>query len=893
MADLEIQFYSSSGVNRNLDESRMLPGVSFEYLESGGMGQATIPIMALWEGNEYSMSPVVAGDTVKIWVNGETYPRYVGTVSEQDRSLGLSETLKLICFGPMERMNSSITQKQQIIHPEIADLTTFAEDIFTLYDTKMGTSYASTGDFSTPVGITLDTLTLDRTTFRQALNALFDRAAGSAVWGWEVNPSTGALRPYFRPRIKTIGWQKVVGQNVRLLNERRPLSDVINALQPLMGGDALFPNALGLVTQTSDGKPNAAFDYPLPAGLSANVLYNPSFETDYQSLIQPAGWTPSAGVGTGIARTGSQGALLTSSATSLSQLRHNSSQSNATKIVVGHTYLFAVWAREQIGGTAGTIQGKLEWIDSGGSTIGSAITFNAATDIGVSTDTTTGTWIQYPLVSGLPSGITSTTPSGVDGFKVTFTHISGGGIVIDDACLYDNAAATQPGWETWDPGDNLTNIEWAYDDGYQNAPYSVHMVAGSGTTSALNDNITLRPKNGGRAKISPGQQVKIGVWYKSPIGATTTPEITLIAFPKDSSGKDADGVVQYGPSGVAASGSPTSTWQEISMIIIGTESVDSIGFGIQMDSPGEVLFSSAYIRDNSAQGGYIAGGQFYQYTDVTDIALESGLSSAALSSITNYGRRESVVSFPGVQDLNADAISEITAYFNKYAVLQEPRKLDLDSEAVDFITPALGLLCRVSGVEESLADEWPVRAQYTWTGKLAVVVELADPAPILTAQIQKLASGGTATVAGGATTSGTSSNSTVASTMVGATSTTDGAGGPVPTPTAGQQSYDLKGDGTFRGPLFNPQSGTTYTATTNDEVVLLTNTASVNVTLPAASAYVRRLLYLMKATSGNLVATAAGSDTINGASSATSTTATGAALGLFSDGTSWYVLAKV
>jgi len=94
-------------------------------------------------------------------------------------------------------------------------------------------------------------------------------------------------------------------------------------------------------------------------------------------------------------------------------------------------------------------------------------------------------------------------------------------------------------------------------------------------------------------------------------------------------------------------------------------------------------------------------------------------------------------------------------------------------------------------------------------------------------------------------------------------------------------------------PIISTQSGTTYTALSTDDVVIFTSTSACTLTLPAASAYSGKILRAHKATTGNLTVTRAGSDTINGATSVTSTTATGASISVFSDGAAWYLVVQV
>ena len=110
----------------------------------------------------------------------------------------------------------------------------------------------------------------------------------------------------------------------------------------------------------------------------------------------------------------------------------------------------------------------------------------------------------------------------------------------------------------------------------------------------------------------------------------------------------------------------------------------------------------------------------------------------------------------------------------------------------------------------------------------------------------------------------------------------------------------LRGDGAWATPATSSSStlnivtasGTTYTATNTDDVVISTNASPITVTLPSASGFGKRRLFIKRTQSGGVSIVRAGSDTIDGATSFSrgGSAIPWSATTLVSDGTSaWYI----
>lgn len=755
MVDIEVSFASPAGVERNVEPGRILSGVSFEFLESGGMGQATIPLLAQWEGTDYGLAPVAIGDTVTIRVEGSI--RYVGRVTETDRQLGIPEMLNLTAFGEMERMNSVRLVRQVIVKPGGSDLTAFATDILAEYNARLGTSYAT--DFDT-TGITLETLSLENATARQAMDALFERAQGAVVWGWEADATTGALTCYLRPRTETIGWQRNVGQDVRLLGERSPLSDVYNALSPLRGaeGKASFPNALGAICRTDDGKPNTSFEYPVAAGSVGNLILNPGLVSEFLNPLGAVEWTATGGATqNGLAgRYDGYGMELTGGAKIVQQV--NSVNVRGLKVYAGHVYRLAVDARRG-SGDGRLVKFRLQWKNAGGSNVGSVNVLNVYPDSAL--------WQTYPLGSGgLPGGYDLTAPSGATGYLIELEGDTGGGsgsgtTYVDNISLVDVSATQQPGWEAFASGTAVINsLNWSYDGDAYHGKLCIDIDV-TASDSDGND-VTIRPLNNAQFRIDPLQSMVVGYRFKSYPGQTSTPKMRLRLAPNKADGSngsvplvwdggaslDTLGRVNALTADVAAVGSETTAWTFCGSTVQAASDWYQSEFNIQLRGSGRVLIDAAIAMD-AACPLYYPGDTVEHWARVDDTDIAPKLSAAAAASITTYGLRETTATFDGVTTWNDRTAQVVADWFEKNAVLTPPRRLELDSESA-FITPATGQQVRISGVDEDLSDQWPARAVYRWQGKLPASVELGDPQPTLTREILRAKSGNMAVGGGGA-----------------------------------------------------------------------------------------------------------------------------------------------
>jgi hypothetical protein len=152
-----------------------------------------------------------------------------------------------------------------------------------------------------------------------------------------------------------------------------------------------------------------------------------------------------------------------------------------------------------------------------------------------------------------------------------------------------------------------------------------------------------------------------------------------------------------------------------------------------------------------ATTGYLRGTTFEATLDVENASvIAAGLSTLAQGAIAAYGRRDQVVSNENIVALNGQAFSWVAAWLNQFAVLLGRTRVDLADEQVQQPNPGTASLVRVSGSGNDIADQYATRTAYTWSGKLAVSLELTTQRPtldklLLTAALANSSSGASST----------------------------------------------------------------------------------------------------------------------------------------------------
>lgn len=760
MPDIEVQIYAPDSTNRNVPEEAILPGVTWEYLEKGGMGRCTLTLRRSLDlsdnGDWWSVSE---GDTVTIWVDQEPYPRYIGQVAQTGATLDLSETLTVTAYGEAERMNRKRT-RCRIVRPGGEDLALFARELLTRYEAKSGQVYEY--EFL-PTGIGLETLDIGNASLRDAFDALCDQAPGAVVWGWEASPETGNLRCYLRPRTEGIGWQVSAGHEIRLLSRSRELPCVVNALTPLVGGDALYPNLLAGVVETESGDSNASFEYPrASAETGGNLLGNASFESIGGFFGGGAAdWITSGGASYkgAAARTGSRGLELDNVGEKVTQTE------NPATIVPqpGRPYEMAVWARRETGTDASLAEMRLTWRDAGGSAIGSAEVLTL--------DPASATWERFAQQVTCPMGATSFS------VEIEMTTDAGDGLYIDDVTLYDKSAVEQPGWELYPRGSaTLNEVDWAHDADAKHGCYSV--LVDCTAADADGQDVSLRPLGNRQVPVLGGQSVRCGFWVKSAPGETTIPKMLLRLAPNEADGSDADISLDSGDFTVDVSGLSLNVVQAVRTFAAGSalsewtfyggeytfaQNAAQSEFALIVRGSGRFLVDAAVFVDAASDSGeYIEGQRWEREVLATEV---SSPGTAAHDSESLYGLQEGSVTNEALTAWNEEAQQWAKAWFEENAVLSGPQRLELDNSTLP-ITPATGQKLRVSGLAQAFGDYYPAVVRCTWNGKLAQSVELDDPDYSLARVLASLQGGQTVQVRGGGSVSASIGGGTLAKTGV-------------------------------------------------------------------------------------------------------------------------------
>lgn len=830
---LEISFYDAAGRPLGVPQELIADGVSFGYSDRGGMQQATVPLAAAFESSALT---VPIGGGVRIWRSAasgapDTHPVWAGTVSQPQRSLGPSETRALVCYGPMEDMNHVVVRRV-VTRPGGADLAEFAAEVFGAYEAKRpdgvpGLKWMGVERDFRVTGIERERIEWSDTTLRQAFDSLCDEAPGLLVWGWDVNPETGALRCYLRPRVEEAGFQASVGVNVESLREQGELATVVNRMAPLKGaqGEAKYPNLMGVL---ADG--NASFERPsVPDENAGNLLPDPSFEEYRIATYSPPVYSLSPGVtlsggasyrtarlkddlnDVGPARAG----LVQIELDAFGETVRKEEPSPSFAVEEGATYTFVAHVKRNDGQNSATAEVRAYWLDGSGSEIGGgpAETLQVAPEFGSWTDEARFT-------------ISSVAPSGAVGVAIEVECLTapddGGtsgnlGVLVDDLLVYRDSLQQAP-WSV-DPADPdgagvVRSVDWAY----QGVPafhgqYCV-LIDVQAAGPAPDDEVRLWVSGGNaRADVLPRQGRRLSVALRRAPGETSSPAMRLR---RDT--YRADGTLDDDSEIAIAAGALGDEWTVHEFTVTLDEDVYSTRPFLAFQGAGRVLVDAWSDRETGAPGlavEYIEADTWERYVDAEDV-LDSLEDPAAYASAATYGVREAVVTNESLTEWSADAQAFAADFFRQRALpavrpeltlsLSDVQDLAPDLIAVRegeetgggsegdeepapappgrrLITPGDGRRLRVVGLSESFGDYDVSTAEYSASGgKLSVRVGLGDEAPTLAARFAgrvktagsgySLGGGGGASVSSGGGGGG------------GGGSSTGGGGGGTPTPLA-------------------------------------------------------------------------------------------------------------
>jgi hypothetical protein len=727
--DIEVQFYAPDGTPRNIDPDR-LTGATWELSDRGGMAQGSIPLAY---GFDLDSCGVRGGDTVKIWVGTEAHPRFVGQVAVPERTLAEAESWQLTCYGPMEDGNHVRLGTLVEVQPGGADLAHFAAVAFAEYQVQRpgGVCGLPVGSDFAPVGVSRETVRFDNPTFREAMDQLCEQAPGLLVWGWEVNPATGALVCFLRKRTSGIGWQLDISERVKVLSDSRDFQQILNRASPLKGGDAKFANLLAPVVGD-----NTSFEEPIVATdeTGGNVLPDASFE-DRQgapnTLLESGASFKATSLGEGQARTGDDMVLLDGVGEKVRKISFT-----VTGLAAGQKWDAGAYVRRTEGPNPGSAAVTLTWLDAGGSVTGTAVTVPAAPG--------NAAW-------GDPTKIAAAVvPAGAVGLEISVTN-TGGSVVVDDLFAYRADAVIQKKW-TANKGSGTANfsIDWAYRGVRASHGRTCIAVRATGVGDDNDNDLSIEPEGGEGAvfDVSPNATYRIACAARRFPGEANHPKLIQRLTFYDESGDQVDE-----DDNAFAAGSGWADWTRISGTATAPANAVKCRARWLQRSDGAVLLDAMSVQLADAPDEFIPASTFERYVTAEEVCAPG---SVGALSFGLYGSREEEVSAPDIRQWDATAQQYLADLFNKRGrALLRPR-LEIAHEWERIITPGSGLLLRVSGLPEAFPDTYPSTVTYS-AGEdgLSVSVPLGDEEPTLATRLAAIGkvSGSTVSVGGGGGTS--------------------------------------------------------------------------------------------------------------------------------------------
>jgi hypothetical protein len=506
-------------------------------------------------------------------------------------------------------------------------------------------------------------------------------------------------------------------------------------------------------------------------------------------------------------------------------------------------------------------------------------------------------------------GLAITTTAAVQALlSVTFaTRLSSTDLYLDDLAFYDSTALTQPGWELYPTGTaSILSTNWAYSADAFDGVYCLYLK-GLAQNADGND-IALRLKKNQRVGCKGNQSLRLECWMKSPPGETTSPAFQL-QIRDYSNGTFLGSTVQN-----FAGGSALSTWTARSMTKTTGTTATEVEFAIVMRGNGAMLIDAVIVCENTAPADQFVEGSTYRESHYARILFSNG--SAVYNEAIAAGDIEVVETQPAIIN-HTDGVTYATARLSN-AVLPLARPTITTQGIMDTASGLTNLevwpgqVCRAIGEESTnwLPTNLPVREiEYNWDGKLTQTIFLAtdkeDPARKIRDIVLKYrgtnapgtpVTGNASGILNAGAAVGSATNAAPAVVAANLINAGPASGGSTSASYRSLVTADIPAGiltGQKTGLVVTTTAGTTYTALATDDVVICSNSGAVTITLPTAAAYGKRMLTLKKSTTGNLIASRAASDTIDGATTQTNTTASNAGYLLASDGVSaWYIVSK-
>jgi len=723
LTDVELRFRDRlTGTRLASDPDRLL-GVDVSLTEAGGVDTIKGTLAASYEAAGPPLGALVETIVLSDPIPGgrsEPYPRWRGILSAPEEQISDAENKTVLAYGFAEDMQRVPVSGTLEIGGG-GDIAGLASQVLQIY-TRERPWLAYEADIEI-VGVERQLITLDNSDCRAAMDAIAAQAPGLAVWGWRVNPATGANQFVFKSRSSAVGNRFAVGQNVKVYNRPLELSKVFNAWR-FTGADSDYPNILGVVTG------NASFEKAEARGATTgrNLINSPD-DNDRNNWSLFGGASYKAGsLSEGPTYQGSSMTLLDNPGEGKYQDR---TAIGSQLPAVGSPLTISVFSRLEHGTDTRVGEARLYWLDSSNAFI-SGGTPDATAAL---TPSTAGLWPETKFAAIRPAGAV--------GFRIEVIAQGGtGGLLIGFVAAYDYSALYPVGWDLTPFGTAKFLVgDPRFPDAWPGNTATPH---GDGGRTCLRIKGTFSDADGqdghleakGRATgpCSGNQTVKFIVRCKLTPGFTGPSGKMLLevhGFKGSASSR-----VTYSKTTIAA-GAVGTNWTEIVATVTLDSAATLVTAFVTFRGNTDILIDCVQLRDAAAGTEYISAAAWERRVFAEDVAT---VGSAAYQSASVYDRRETYVNNPSIKAWDADAIAWAKAYSEANAVPPSRARLQLIHEAAQFLDPLDGTKVRIVGVQRSIPDDYAARASYKWGPALAVDAELGGEAPSLA---RLIAGGGT------------------------------------------------------------------------------------------------------------------------------------------------------
>lgn len=635
--DQKIIVTSADGSKRRRLPAFQITKASARVERYGGYGQFSVDTAIPFSGD--ALSTILKGDRVEMYYGGVL--RYRGWIEERMRVEGEPDTLGFVGYGLSFLLGQQLCYGRYAYAGNGADLATvFAEVVRDATQSRNQTLPPAMGRQGLPLYDALQVLQVGAlTTFVDAYhkllgdvaNDLVQQSGNLCIWGGDVD-AFGQNRAHFRPLAAITGTPMhvipVPARRTQTAQAEDQAGDVKNRTL-MTGGPPRFPQMLH----------NGGFD--LPAAFQtgdSGLITDGDFEQQSWALSNGAAYKD-AGHQEGQPFSGNW----------MVELDHvgeacDKNGAFATTPVAGHSYVFSVRAKKEVGLQTADGSGWLHLNDASNNLLLSVPLMVAPTGTA---------WDYFSATFPMPAGAVHWLAHFQCDHVASYNGDSGG-LLIDAVSLEDGSVVYQDGWQVEAFGSAaFAAVNWAYKDVAFDGLYCVYLSPRCADANGQDG--WLVPLGRARISVLFKQTLRLSFRYRSPLSpALGLPKMQLQLdwFRSDGSDIRTDTLV-------INAAAANSTWQYAELAASAPSDAASVLPRINPRSNGDILVDCFSLQDAEAVAagdvplmpdghpGFLPEGDLSTFLT----ASASGLGGDYASSEFAYGSRVDITSQGAVNTL--------------------------------------------------------------------------------------------------------------------------------------------------------------------------------------------------------------------------------------------------